>query len=96
MGDRTQQTETRSIFDTQQACKRCERKRWSDPLDTQRIIGDAIDTQGVGHAINIGYSTNWRRYQLLILNKLEMRSTFDTQQTETRTIPLTLVQMLAI
>ena len=70
--------ETRSIFDTQQACERCEWERGSDPLNTQRIIGDAIDTEGVSHAINIGYSTNWRLDQLLILDELEMGSTFDT------------------
>ena len=32
-------------------------KRWSNLLDTQGIIGDAIDTQGVGHAMNVQYST---------------------------------------
>ena len=39
----TQQTETQSIFDTQQ--QPCKRKRWPDPLDTQQIVGDVIDTQ---------------------------------------------------
>ena len=33
----------RLIFDTQQ--QPCKRKRWLDPLDTQQIVGDAIDTQ---------------------------------------------------
>ena len=42
----TQQTEIRSIFDTQQ--QSCERVGWSD----------ASDTQGLDHVINIWYSTD--------------------------------------
>ena len=30
----------------------CGRKRWSDPFNTQAIIGDAVDTQGVDHVID--------------------------------------------
>ena len=52
----TQQTDWRLIFDTQQ--QPCERKRWSDLLGTQGIIGDTIDTQGItSHSIDIPYST---------------------------------------
>ena len=36
----------------------CGRKRWSAPFGTQGIIGDTVDTQGVGHGIDIGYSTD--------------------------------------
>ena len=45
----TQQVETRSIFNTQQ--QSCRQKLWSNLLDTQ----------GIGDAIVIRYSTNCRR-----------------------------------
>ena len=49
--------ETRLIFDTQQQSY-CVRKRWSDSPHTQGMIREAINTQGVGHVIDIWYSTD--------------------------------------
>ena len=51
--------ETQSIFDTQQACRRCKQKGCSDPLDSQQIGGDAINAQQIdGDAIEIQYTTD--------------------------------------
>ena len=50
--------------------------------DTQQIVGVVIDTQQIGDASNIRYSTNLRRrHQYSILNKYsETSSIFDAQQ----------------
>ena len=40
-----QSSETLSILN--ESCYRCERKRWLDPLDTQQIVGDTINTQQI-------------------------------------------------
>ena len=51
-------------------------KRWPDPLDTQAIIGDAVNTQGVGHVIDIQYLTTVLRE---VRAEALIRDAIDTQ-----------------